>query len=213
VKSFSTLRSRAIPVNLDDVDTDQIIPGRFLTHARSAGFGQFQFYDFRFSGDEPIEKSPFHDAERKAAKILVGRANFGCGSSRESAVWALIDGHQDKPVHQFEAVIAMSFGDIFYANACKNKLLPVVLAEQDIDELLAALEREPLAEVAIDLEKQRVSCGDGHWTFSMDSFRRELFLLGLDDTELALQHADRISAFEQEHRRAFPWLHDFSENG
>jgi 3-isopropylmalate/(R)-2-methylmalate dehydratase small subunit len=173
-----------------DVDTDQIIPKQFLKRIERAGFGQFLFFDWRYRDDGSASVDfELNRPEAAGATILAARRNFGCGSSREHAVWALAD-------YGFRAVIAPSFADIFYNNCFQNGLLPVVLAEGAVRRVLdrAAAGRYWLT---VDLHRRIVADDEG-WEalFEVDDFRRDCLLHGLDDIALTLQHADRIAAYE-----------------
>ncbi|MCO8122166.1 3-isopropylmalate dehydratase small subunit [Stieleria sp. TO1_6] len=174
-----------------NVDTDQIIPKQFLKRIERTGFGQFLFYDWRFEedGTTPNPNFELNQAAVKDASILVTRKNFGSGSSREHAVWALDD-------YGFRCVIAPSFADIFFNNCFKNGVLPIALPEADIDHLFAAADRGPL-QLTVDLEKQTVSDGDG-WerSFEVDSSRREKMLQGLDDIGETLNFEAAITEYE-----------------
>jgi 3-isopropylmalate/(R)-2-methylmalate dehydratase small subunit len=181
------------PLDRVNVDTDQIIPKQFLKRIERTGFGEFLFYDWRFSGDgKKIPGFVLHEPRYEKATILVAGRNFGCGSSREHAVWALSD-------YGFRVVIASSFADIFANNSLKNGLLTVRLTEEQV----AAIMRRTNAEnyhLTIDLEKLRVDDGQGFSaTFSMDEFSRHCLLNGLDDIGLTLQHEATITEYEAKH--------------
>ena len=178
-----------------NVDTDQIIPKQFLKRIERTGFGQFLFYDWRFSAEgTPNLDFELNEPRFKGASILVARTNFGCGSSREHAPWALQD-------YGFCAIIAPSFADIFYNNCFKNGLLPVRLSETEVERIFQTVEANPGYEMTIDLERQIISDDLGNkYGFAVDPFSRECLLKGLDDIGLTLQHEDAIRAFES--RRA-----------
>jgi len=174
-----------------NVDTDQIIPKQFLKRIERSGFGEFLFYDWRFNPDGSL-KSDFELNQRRfqGATILVARANFGCGSSREHAPWALLD-------YGFRSIIAPSFADIFYSNCFKNGMLPVVLSEEQVDELFKRAAANPGYELTVDLTRQWVTDDEGlRFSFEVDPFRRECLLKGLDDIGLTLQHEDKIKKHE-----------------
>jgi 3-isopropylmalate/(R)-2-methylmalate dehydratase small subunit len=176
-----------------NVDTDQIIPKQFLKRIERTGFGDFLFYDWRYTDGPNLVPNPEFELNRpqfQGATILVARRNFGSGSSREHAVWALDN-------FGFRAVLAPSFADIFYNNCCKNGLLPVVLSESEIDTIFNRVAAKPRYELTVDLQQQRVSDAEG-WTasFPIDPARRHRMLHGLDDIAMTLQHADKITAFE-----------------
>lgn len=175
-----------------NVDTDQIIPKQFLKRIERTGFGQFLFYDWRFQEDGQTPNADFelNQPAVKDASILVARKNFGSGSSREHAVWALDD-------YGFRSVIAPSFADIFYNNCFKNGVLPITLPESDIDDLFAATEAKGTYELTVDLENQVVNDADG-WerAFEVDASRREKMLQGLDDIAQTLKFEELISRYE-----------------
>ncbi|HKQ04630.1 MAG TPA: 3-isopropylmalate dehydratase small subunit [Blastocatellia bacterium] len=174
-----------------NVDTDQIIPKQFLKRIERSGFGQFLFYDWRFTPEGEINSEfELNEARFADASILLARANFGCGSSREHAPWALAD-------YGFRAIIAPSFADIFYNNCFKNGLLPVQLEEAEVERLFTAASAIPGYELTIDLERQWVVDDWGNkFGFAVDPFRRECLLKGLDDIGLTLQHEDAIAEYE-----------------
>jgi 3-isopropylmalate/(R)-2-methylmalate dehydratase small subunit len=175
-----------------NVDTDQIIPKQFLKRIERTGFGQFLFYDWRFldDGTTPNPEFELNRPEVRGASILVARQNFGSGSSREHAVWALDD-------YGFRAVIAPSFADIFFNNCFKNGLLPIVLAESKVDEIFRRASAHAPYRLTVDLEKQRISDAMGlDERFEIDPSRRHILLHGLDDIAQTLQHEDKISAYE-----------------
>ncbi len=175
-----------------NVDTDQIIPKQFLKRIERSGFGQFLFFDWRFldDGTTPNPAFELNQIDVKGASILVARQNFGSGSSREHAVWALDD-------YGFRCVIAPSFADIFFNNCFKNGLLPITLADADIDELFKRAEEHSPYQLTVNLEDQTVSDGRGfERTFEVDSSRRHNLLHGLDDIAQTLLHEDKITAYE-----------------
>ncbi|TWT53454.1 3-isopropylmalate dehydratase small subunit 1 [Rubripirellula amarantea] len=175
-----------------NVDTDQIIPKQFLKRIERTGFGQFLFYDWRFmdDGTTPNPEFELNRINVKGASILVARQNFGSGSSREHAVWALDD-------YGFRSVIAPSFADIFFNNSFKNGLLPIVLPEADIDELFARAEKHSPYQLTVDLENQKITDEHGfERSFEVDPSRRHNLLHGLDDIAQTLQHEEKITAYE-----------------
>ena len=183
-----------IVANMDraNVDTDQIIPKQFLKRIERTGFGQFLFYDWRFN-DDGSDNSEFelNSEALKEATILVARENFGSGSSREHAVWALAD-------YGFRCVISSKFADIFYNNSFKNGFLPIVLTEAEIDQLFEIGNSTPGFEMTVDLESQTVKVGDQFSaSFEIDGFRKDCLLKGIDEIGLTLQHLDKIQAFEE----------------
>ena len=173
------------------VDTDQIIPKQFLKRIERTGFGQFLFFDWRFDEDGSLKEEFRVESPRfQSASILVGRTNFGCGSSREHAPWALQD-------YGFRAIIAPSFADIFYTNCLQNGLLPVRLTEEVVEQIFQQAKTQEDYRLTIDLENQTVSDGASiHFKFEIDSFRRQCLLKGLDNIGLTLQNEDRIRAYE-----------------
>lgn len=197
MQAFTQLDAVAAPLARINVDTDQIVPALYLQKPRAADFGAFLFRDVRHDAQGARRADfPLNDPAHAQASILVAGRNFGCGSSREHAVWALADGG-------FRAVIAPSFGDIFFSNALKNGLLPVCLPEARVEALLALLQREPGTHIRIDLAEQRVHAGDGGCdAFEIDPFARHCLLEGLDELDYTLGQSGRIEAFERE--RALP---------
>jgi 3-isopropylmalate/(R)-2-methylmalate dehydratase small subunit len=197
MQSFNVHTGIVATMDRANVDTDQIIPKQFLKRIERSGFGQFLFYDWRFldDGTTPNPEFELNQPAVSGASILVARKNFGSGSSREHAVWALDD-------FGIRAVIAPSFADIFYNNCFKNGVLPITLGESDIDELFArAADRSPY-ELTVDLEKQQITDSSGlERSFEIDESRRHNLLNGLDDIAQTLQHEEKITAFEA----ARPW--------
>ena len=201
MQPFTTLTAIAAPIDMANVDTDKIIPARFLRKLRSAGYGRFLFHDIRFD-ESGAERADFvlNRPAYRDAKILVANTNFGCGSSREGAVYALYD-------YGIRAVIAPSFGDIHYGNALQNGLLPAILGDADCATLRAQLHTQPGAQLSIDLAAQRIAGPDGAaYRFDIDPDRKQKLIEGLDEIGLVLQHLDAIEAFEQRDRAARPWL-------
>ncbi len=190
MEPFRALDGLVTLLDLPNVDTDQIIPKQFLKRIERTGFGQFLFYDWRFvDGKRPNPEFEMNADRYTGAGILVTRANFGCGSSREHAPWALLD-------YGFRCVIAPSFADIFYNNCFKNGILPIRLSEDRIEMLFRRVRATPGYRLRVDLDKQVIS-GDGiSEPFEVDEFRRHCLLNGLDDIGLTLQHEDRISRYE-----------------
>jgi len=190
METFLSHTGRVLPLDSVNVDTDQIIPKQFLKRIERTGFGRYLFFDWRFEADGR-EKPDFilNKPERKDASVLLARKNFGCGSSREHAPWALQD-------YGFKVIIAPSFADIFYNNCFKNGLLPIVLPEREVDALFEKSTRNPDLEISVDLPGQTVSAGDFTIPFEIDSFLKEYLIKGLDDIGLTLQHEDKIAAYE-----------------
>jgi 3-isopropylmalate/(R)-2-methylmalate dehydratase small subunit len=201
MEPFLRLDAAAVPIGVPNIDTDQIIPARFLWRKRRAGFGHLLFHDLRFN-DAGAPKPDFvlnRDAYREA-RIVVADRNFGCGSSREHAVWALYD-------YGIRAVVAPSFGDIFFNNCFQNGLLPVALDAERVVALRALLEQAPGSHLAIDLEAQTVSGPDGAIDrFEIDPFRKECLLAGMDDISFTLGHRERIAEFENAYEAQIRWL-------
>ena len=198
------------PLDRANVDTDAIIPKQFLKSIKRSGFGPNLFDAWRYldkgepgmdNARRPLNPDFVLNAERyRGASVLLARKNFGCGSSREHAPWALDD-------YGFRCVIAPSFADIFYANCFKNGLLPLVLTESKMDRLFAEVAAFPGYRLTIDLPRQRVVKPDGEeWEFAVDPFRKDCLLNGWDDIGLTLRHADKIRAFELARRAEQPWL-------
>jgi 3-isopropylmalate/(R)-2-methylmalate dehydratase small subunit len=200
MEPFTRVSAVAAPLDLPNVDTDRIIPARFLRKPRDVGYGQFCFHDMRRRPDGT--EDPTFVLNRPAyreARILVAAENFGCGSSREGAVWALAG-------RGVRAVIAPSFGDIFHENCLRNGLLPVRLPAATVEALRRALHGAPGAAVTIDLPAQTVAGPDGtSHRFEIDPFRKQALLEGLDEAGLTLRRAGEIDAFETRHAVEWPW--------
>jgi 3-isopropylmalate/(R)-2-methylmalate dehydratase small subunit len=198
---FTNFESRMVALPLNNVDTDQIIPARFLRKSRKDGYGQYLFCDLRFDSDGK-EKPGFvlNEAPYRGACILVADKNFGCGSSREHAVYALWD-------YGFRAVIAPSFGDIFFGNSFKNGFLPIVLPAEATAELRGAVQAKPGARITVDLASQLVTGPDGTThRFEIDSYRKECLLKGIDELDFTLARRAEIAEFERRLADAMPWL-------
>lgn len=200
---FTRLTAIAMPFDFANADTDKVIPARFLRKLRTAqvGYDPYLFYDMRFDA-EGRERPEFilNQAPYRKAGILVADVNFGCGSSREGAVWALMD-------YGFRAVIAPSFGDIHYGNEIQNGMLPVTLPEDVCRNLREQLHAKPGAELSIDLESQTVTDthGKAH-RFHIDAVYKERLLKGLDEVGMVLEHLPEIEAFEKKHHGEHRWL-------
>jgi 3-isopropylmalate/(R)-2-methylmalate dehydratase small subunit len=210
VQAFTVHEGIAAPLDRANVDTDAIIPKQYLKSVKRTGFGPNAFDDWRYldpgepdadnsrrrkNPDFVLNQSPFDQAT-----ILLARKNFGCGSSREHAVWALDD-------FGFRAVIAPSFADIFFNNSFKNGLLPVVLKESEVDELFRRVGQAPGLRIMVDLQAKEVRVPGGPvFHFDLDEYRRHRLLEGLDDIALTLQHAEEIRAYEARRLREAPWL-------
>jgi 3-isopropylmalate/(R)-2-methylmalate dehydratase small subunit len=200
MKPFRVHKGRVAPLDRVNVDTDQIIPKQFLKRIERIGFGEFLFYDWRRKQDGQMDAAFVLDEPRYAgASILIAGKNFGCGSSREHAVWALAD-------FGFRAVIGSSFADIFANNSTKNGFLNVVLREEEVAELMRRAREKANYQLTVDLEQRKVYDEDGFSaSFPMDDFVRHCLLEGLDDIGLTLQHEEAIAAYEGKH--AAPWSH------
>lgn len=210
MQAFTVHTGLVAPMDRANVDTDMIIPKQFLKSIKRSGFGPNLFDELRYLDEGQIgvdnSKRPLNpdfvlnQSRYQAASILLSRENFGCGSSREHAPWALLD-------YGFRCVIASSFADIFFNNSFKNGLLPIVLPEATLDLLFAAVESTQGYELTIDLEAQQVrtSAGDA-FDFEIDAFRKTCLLQGLDDIGLTLKEADAIRKFEQQAAQRSPWL-------
>jgi 3-isopropylmalate/(R)-2-methylmalate dehydratase small subunit len=212
MEKFETVTGLVAPLDRPNVDTDAIIPKQFLKSIKRSGFGPNLFDEWRYldHGEPGMDNSTrrlnpdfvLNQARYRGACILLGRENFGCGSSREHAVWALLD-------DGFRVVIAPSFADIFFNNCFKNGVLPIVLPAGTIDALFAATVSTPGYTLTVDLQGQQISTPDqGVIGFEIDAFRKDCLLQGLDDIGLTLQHADAIHAFERQRREDAPWLFD-----
>lgn len=212
MRAFTQHTGIVAPIDRANVDTDMIIPKQFLKSIKRTGFGKNLFDELRYldegKPDQDCSQRPLNpdfvlnQARYAEASVLLARRNFGCGSSREHAPWALED-------FGFRAIIAPSFADIFYNNCFKNGLLPIVLDEKTVDDLFAESEANPGFSLTIDLEHQRVLKADGTAiAFEVDSFRRHCLLNGLDDIGVTLEDADAIQAYEAQRRKDAPWLFD-----
>jgi 3-isopropylmalate/(R)-2-methylmalate dehydratase small subunit len=201
MQPFTRLTAVAAPLPMRNVNTDMIFPARFLRKARGPDYPTYLFHDQRFAPDgSEREEFVLNQAPYRGARILVADENFGCGSSRETGVYALSD-------YGFRAVIAPSFGDIFAANCIKNGLLPVRLASAEIRDLLDALAASPGAAIAIDLLAQTVTGpgGDTH-SFEIDAFDKQCLVQGLDEVDVTLQRLPAIEAYEADYRRRYGWM-------
>jgi len=194
MERFTLLKSRATPLDRVNVDTDQIVPKQFLKLVNRTGFGKYLFYDWRFDGDgRPREEFVLNNPKYAGRQILLARDNFGSGSSREHAAWAILD-------YGFRAVIAPSFADIFYNNCVKNGILPVRLKHEEADYLFA---NEDI-EIEIDLAKQAVFTSARKMAFEIDEFRKTLLLEGLDSIGLTLQLEEHIASYEKKNTIPIP---------
>ena len=207
MQAFDQHSGTAAPLDRANVDTDQIIPKQFLKSIKRTGFGDYLFDAWRFTDQGDLGMTPnertlnrsfvLNDPAYQDASILLARDNFGCGSSREHAVWSILE-------YGFRAVIAPSFADIFYSNCFKNGLLPIVLSESEVDTLFALAPEQ--AKIDINLAAQQVSVGEHVFNFDIDPGLKEKMLGGMDDIALSLAEREQIEAFEAQHKQAQPWL-------
>lgn len=212
MKPFTKKAGIVAPMDRANVDTDMIIPKQFLKSIKRTGFGPNLFDELRYldegqpdadNSQRPLNKDFVLNQERyQGASVLLARENFGCGSSREHAPWALED-------FGFQVIIAPSFADIFFNNCFKNGLLPIVLDESTVDGLFKEVEANPGYQLTVDLENQVIEKPDGSTIeFDVDGFRKHCLLNGLDDIGITLQDADDIKAYEEKRRQSAPWLFD-----
>jgi 3-isopropylmalate/(R)-2-methylmalate dehydratase small subunit len=196
MEPFNTHTGMVMPLDRVNVDTDQMVPKQFLKALTQEGFGRILFYDWRYlPGEKPNPEFVLNGPRYKGASVILARANFGCGSSREHAPWAILD-------YGFRAILAPSYADIFYNNCFKNGILPVTLTNEQMDELFKRTEAKEGYRVTVDLEKQAVTDDQGlRYSFTVDPFRRDCLLKGLDDIGLTLVHEPQISAFERQNLR------------
>ena len=200
MEKFVRLTAKACPLMIPNLNTDQILPARYLKWPRSRGLGAVVFHDFRLDAEgRPRAAVPLNQDAYRDAKILLAGRNFGGGSSREAAVYALYD-------HGFRCVIASSFGDIFAQNAVKNGLLTAVAAEAEIAELAAAISADPAQTIDVDLERQTVSSGTWNCTFMIDPISRNQLLNGWDDVDLTDSYREQITAFRAKDKAVRAWV-------
>lgn len=190
MQAFTTLTSRAVPLNIENIDTDQIIPARFLKVTNRDGFGDNLFRDWRFTENDAQRPDFVLNNPLYAGEILVAGNNFGCGSSREHAAWAIAD-------YGFRVVVSSFFADIFKGNALNNGLLPIQVSADFLARLLAQIEREPTTEIHVDLRAQTICVGEHTQVFDIDAYKKTCLLNGYDDIDFLLSHLDDIQAFEQ----------------
>lgn len=203
---FTKLDSPAAPMRMINIDTDRIIPKQFLKTIERSGLGKFLFNDMRYN-DDGSDNPDFvlNQASYKRAEIIVAGDNFGCGSSREHAPWALLD-------FGIKCVISTSFADIFFNNCFKNGVLPIKVSPEELEELMGDAEKGGNARLSVDLESQTITRPDGSTVaFEVDPFRKHCLLEGLDDIGLTLQHDEAIDDFEAKQRSGQPWLYDAAE--
>jgi 3-isopropylmalate/(R)-2-methylmalate dehydratase small subunit len=207
---FEKLTAIVVPLDRSNVDTDAIIPKQFLKSIQRSGFGPNAFDEWRYldHGEPGMDNSRrplnpdfvLNQPRYQGAQILLARKNFGCGSSREHAPWALLD-------YGFRVIIAPSFADIFYNNCFKNGILPIVLSEAEVAQLFREVEANEGYQLSVDLEAQSVTTPSGDvFQFEVDPFRKHCLLNGLDDIGLTLQHVDEIKAYEARRKQEAPWL-------
>lgn len=210
MEKFVEMTGLVAPLDSSNVDTDQIIPKQFLKSIKRTGFGPNLFDELRYldegypgqdNSKRPLNKDFVLNQERyQGAGILLTRRNFGCGSSREHAPWALLD-------YGFKVIIAPSFADIFFNNCFKNGMLPIVLSEEIVQSLFEAVEASPGYELKVDLPAQTVTTPDGAvYPFEVDAFRKHCLINGLDDIGLTLEDADAIKEYEQKRMQSEPWV-------
>lgn len=210
MQPLTILTGLVAPLDRANVDTDAIIPKQFLKSIHRTGFGPYLFDEWRYLDYGELGKDctnrprnvdfVLNQPRYQGAQILLARHNFGCGSSRESAPWALLD-------YGFRSIIAPSFAEIFYSNCFKNSILPIVLAESVVDQLFQAIYATSGYELTIDLPAQKVITPTGEsFAFEVDAFRKHCLINGLDDIGLTLQHADEIRAYENRRKQTMPWL-------
>jgi len=196
---FTSSTGPACPIEQSNLNTDQILPARYLKWTRAMGIGKVLFHDLRFDAkgkekpDFPLNKPAWRNA-----KIIIGARNFGCGSSREAAVYALYD-------YGIRCVIAPSFGDIFSGNAVQNGVLTAITSDEEAFEIMGALKRTPELPVTVELERQTIVCGNRTYHFAIDPVRRMRLLNGWDDIALTENYRDRITAFKERDQRQRPW--------
>ena len=210
MQAFTHLDALVVPIDRPNVDTDAIIPKQFLKSIKRTGFGRYLFDEWRYldegEADQDCSQRPLNESfvlnqpRYAGAQILLGRDNFGCGSSREHAAWAMFD-------FGIRAVLAPSFADIFFSNACKNGLPPITLPEQTIEQLFAEVDATEGYTLSVDLEQKTVSTPSGEvFAFEFNAGLRQRLLQGLDEIGVSLNYADDIKAYEAERRKAAPWL-------
>ncbi|MDQ6990381.1 MAG: 3-isopropylmalate dehydratase small subunit [Mariprofundaceae bacterium] len=210
MQAFTILNGLVVPLDRANVDTDAIIPKQFLKSIKRTGYGPFLFDEWRYEDvgqpemdctHRPIRKDfVLNQARYQGAKIMLARENFGCGSSREHAPWAILD-------YGISCVIAPSFADIFNNNCFKNGILPVILTDDEMDVLFTETTTTEGYKITVDLESQTVTTPSGQrFTFEVDDFRKHCLLNGLDDIGLSLQASDNIRAYEKERKESAPWL-------
>ena len=201
MQPFTTLTAIAAPLPLENIDTDMIIPKQFLKTIKRSGLKEGLFYEMRFD-EQGVRQDDFvlHRAPYTQAQILIALDNFGCGSSREHAPWALLD-------FGIRCIIAPSFADIFYNNCFKNGILPVRLPKEQVLELMRHAETQPEEKITVDLDLQEIKAGNHFYNFEVESFRKHCLLNGLDDIGLTMQKLPEIDTFEAKQSEGQPWLY------
>ena len=201
MRKFDKLTGIAAPLPLINIDTDMIIPKQFLKTIKRTGLGKSLFYEMRYDQDGvEVETFVLNLPAYRESKVLIVGDNFGCGSSREHAPWALLD-------FGIRCIISTSFADIFYSNCFKNGVLPIKLSQSKVDKLMKDAERITNSSVSVDLKKQKIICSDGsEISFEIDSFRKHCLLNGLDDIGLTMEKNEKISAYEDKMKSIHPWL-------
>jgi 3-isopropylmalate/(R)-2-methylmalate dehydratase small subunit len=204
MKPFKTLEGLPVSIDRANIDTDAIIPKQFLRKIERTGFGQHLFHDWRFLDDAGTKENPefvLNQPRYRGASILIARDNFGCGSSREHAPWALED-------YGFLSIIAPSFADIFYNNCFKNGMLPIVLSSSQVEELFQFVKENEGKKITVDLPSQKVNLPNGRsYAFEVDPWRKECMLNGWDDIGLTLRNESDITKFEAKQKQIMPWLY------
>lgn len=202
MQAFTKHTGVVAPVDRVNVDTDAIIPKQFLKRIERTGFGQFLFFEWRFHEDGTVNADFEMNKKRyEGASVLISRANFGCGSSREHAPWAIMD-------YGFQVVIAPSYADIFYNNCFKNGILPIRLSEEQVEQLFQLTASREGYSLTVDLEQKLITDGEGlSIAFDLDEHRRQFLLQGLDDIGLTLKHEDKISEYEGRHQSRLTYSH------
>ena len=199
IVKITKISGTAVPIHGNDIDTDRIIPARYLKEVTFARMGEYPFFDERFDASGKKKDHPFNDSEYKGASLLFVNKNFGCGSSREGAAYAVLD-------FGVRALIGPSFGDVFVGNCLQNGIVPAVLPIAAVRDLWRQLKEHPGVQITVDLVKQAVIAPDGtRHEFAIDSTRKERLLKGLDDVGVTLEHLPQIEAFEASYRQRMPW--------
>jgi len=201
MEKFTILKAKAAPLDMINVDTDIIIPKQFLKTVKRTGLGVSAFYNIRYDdAGEPLAEFSLNQPQHQGAEILVTGENFGCGSSREHAPWAILD-------MGYRCIIAPSFADIFFNNSFKNGILPIALPQEEVDQLMDSAKDNPDALIEVDLEKQTITRGNEFsFAFEIDPFRKHCLLNGLDDIGLTMEKNAHIDAFEQKRATEQAWV-------